>query len=241
MKKLLFFFSFLIVASCDDQTDDAASGSVIMPLKVGNYWTFVDSSFDDVGAFIEADTSTLSITGKKTIEYGGASYEVFLWTWITYGSDHSWLMGNGDGGLYLFGGTSPKGDYILTKSLSIKYPAETGDEWEEYNVMYSSLDSSFSISDTSLTSCTSTDAVLPSPLADFICYRYEYSETFDVSKVMLNAAVGSGNQNAGFGKNRATTTVKLYYAPGIGYVGLVDEMDGIITYKKTIIAYLAEQ
>jgi hypothetical protein len=238
MKKLFLFFSFLIVASCDDQTDDAASGNVIMPLKVGNYWTFVDSSFDDTGVFIEADTSTLSITGKKTIAYQGQSYEVYLWTWTSYGADHSWLVWNGEDGLYLFGGTSPKGDYVLTKSLSIKYPAETGDEWEEYNVMYSSLDSSFSISDTTVTACSSLDAALASPLGNLSCYTYEYSEDFGAAKNIISGLCGTPAELL---KGNAITTVTLFYIPDIGYVGLTDETGGVITYKKTIIGYLAEK
>lgn len=237
MKKFILFFSFLFIVSCDDQTDDGVSGGVIMPLKVGNYWTFVDSSFDDAGLFIEADTSTLSITGKKTIEYGGTSYEVFLWTWVTYGSDHSWLAANSAGGLYIFGGTSAKGDYILTKSLSIKYPAETGDEWAEYNVRYSSMDSSFRIEDTTVTKCSSLDAALASPIGNLSCYTYEYSEDFGASKIFS----GFRGTHAGLMKGNAITTVTLFYIPDIGYVGLTDETGGVITYKKTIIEYLADQ
>jgi hypothetical protein len=237
MKKFILFFLISIVTSCDDQTDSTVSG-VIMPLKVGNYWTFVDSSFDDAGLFIEADTSTLSITGKKTIEYGGASYEVYLWTWITYGSDHSWLAANGDGGLYIFGGTSVKGEYILTKSLSIKYPADSGDEWEEYNVMYSSMDSSFRISDTTVTTCSSLDAVLASPLGNLSCYTYEYSEDFGAAKNIFSGFRGTP---AELMKRNAITTVTLFYIPDIGYVGLTDETNGVINYKKTIIGYLADQ
>ncbi len=236
MKKVILFFLISIVTSCDEQTDSTVSGA-IMPLKVGNYWTFVDSSFDDAGLFIEADTSTLSITGKKTIEYGGTSYEVFLWTWVTYGSDHSWLAANSAGGLYIFGGTSAKGDYILTKSLSIKYPAETGDEWAEYNVMYSSMDSSFRIEDTTVTKCSSVDAALASPIGNLSCYTYEYSEDFGASKVFS----GFRGTHAGLMKGNAITTVTLFYIPDIGYVGLTDETGGVITYKKTIIEYLADQ
>lgn len=236
MKKVILFFLISIVTSCDEQTDSTVSG-VIMPLKVGNYWTFVDSSFDDAGLFIEADTSTLSITGKKTIEYGGTSYEVFLWTWVTYGSDHSWLAANSAGGLYIFGGTSAKGDFILTKSLSIKYPAEIGDEWAEYNVSYSSMDSSFFISDTTVTTCSSLDAAFASPIGNLSCYTYEYSEDFGVSKVFS----GFRGTHAGLMKGNAITTVTLFYIPDIGYVGLTDETGGVITHKKTIIEYLADQ
>ncbi len=236
MKKLMFFFSFLIVASCDETTDDAVPGGVIMPLKVGNYWTYVDSSFDDAGVFIEADTSTLGITAKKTIEFGGLSYEVYLWTWISYGTDHSWLAWNGDGGLYIFGGTSPKGDYVLAKSLSIKYPADVNDQWEEYNVSYSSMDSTFWISDTSITTCSSQDAVLVSPMGNLTCYAYTYSEDFGMDKIVHSSILGHSRLS----KPKALTTVTLYYVPDVGYVGLTDETNGIITFKKSVIDYHAD-
>lgn len=237
MKKSILLFLIVIITSCDDKTDSQVSG-VIMPLKVGNYWTFVDSSFDDAGLFIEADTSTLSITGKKTIEYAGTLYEVYLWTWITYGADHSWLAWNGDDGLYLFGGTTTNQDYILTKTLSVKYPAEISDQWEKYNVTYSSMDSSFRISDTTVITCSSLDAILASPLGNLSCYTYEYSEDFGAAKNIFSGFRGTPVELM---KGNAITTVTLFYIPDIGYVGLTDETGGVINYKKTIIGYLADQ
>lgn len=237
MKKLILFFLIASITSCDEKTDSNVSG-VIMPLKVGNYWTFVDSMFDDVGNFVSSDTSTLSITGKKSIEYQNVSYEVFFWTWTTFGADHSWLTWNGLEGLYLFGGTSAKQDYILTKTLSIKYPANVNDQWEKYNVTYSSMDSSFRIYDTTTITCSSHNALLASPLGDLACYTYEYSEDFSATKQNYSGFRGA---NVRFMKRDAITTVRLYYIPDIGYAGLTDETDGIIAYKKTIIAYLADK
>jgi hypothetical protein len=232
-QKLLTLFLIAAVSSCS--TSDSKTSGVIMPLKTGNHWTFVDSLFNTSGVFVGADTSTLSITGQKTVNYQSTPYDVFLWTWVDpHLAGFSWLAWYGDDGLYMLGGTSPKGDYVLCKSHEVQYPVNVNEQWDAYSISVSTFDSVFHIRDTVTMTCTSTNTPFPTPVQNFTCYTFQYTWIVP-SKAVSPMASRSRYSKPGSANVPSVTT--LYYAPDIGYVGLTDHENGILTYKKTLLSY----
>jgi hypothetical protein len=77
---LLFFVIILSFLGCEDDNPVSPkneSPEVIMSLKVGNQWTFIDSTFAENDSLISVDSSKLGITGKATINLEGKNIEVF--------------------------------------------------------------------------------------------------------------------------------------------------------------------
>lgn len=206
----------LLLESCLTSGDKSPS-PVIIPLSVGNYWEYVDSTYSSTGAFIKADTSRLAIRGDTTIQYQGQGVHVFYWHWTT-SPDADWLVRNDGDGLYFYGGRTSKGVFLLGKSLNEKFPASAGDSWQKPEYIYQTGDSAFSVPDTVTVQCVATDSMFATGAGVFKNYVYTYSR-----KTVLTPAV-----------------TELYYAPNKGFIGSIARTNGVVTFKKTLRSYVAK-
>jgi len=225
MKKI-FTISVICILSMigcekkDNPTEpDDKAADTIMPLKVGNFWNFVDSTFADDGTFLSEDYSKLSISGKELINYNGKQIEMFYWNWYDMDEyiprDAKWLVTNESNGLNFYGGKYLNANFVFTKTLSIKFPVAAGEIWQKINYSYSSEEQSFYISDTSDITCVSVNQNFQTGSGKFSCYVYHYKS---------NSFYGPSD-------------TYVYYAVNIGYVGLITKYNNTIIYKKTMTGY----
>lgn len=227
MFNLYFMIISIFILGCNKNDNpvnpDENNIGVIMPLTVGNQWTYIDSTFDENGFLTSVDSSKLGITGKTNIIYNGQSLEVFYWNWIdpdnNQPDDGKWLCRNETEGLYFYGGRFLDSNFVLGKTLSRKYPVNIGDTWEEINYTYSTVDSSFRIADTSLITCISVNEKFNTIIGEFECYVYNYQRTF-------------GNEN---------DDIYLYFAKDVGFVGYQSIRKDILMRNKNLYSRIIYQ
>jgi len=149
----------MFIGCSDDPADNSEPpDSVILPLAVGNYWTFEDISFNASGDTTGVDTTTLSIDSTAVI----SGRTVYYWRWdIASYENYADLMANIDDGLYRFGtASSGEIDEAEEPELILIYPGSEGDTFIAFG------------EDFTITSTSSEQIV---PAGTFICYEYTYS------------------------------------------------------------------
>lgn len=115
MKRHLLFLAIslaCLVPHCkkdENPTNNVILGS-IMPLKVGNTWTFRVSIYDTNGVPFSSSDEVLSITRDTTI--GNEKWFRFGSSWVTNRSDGLWRLTNSG-----------------TAYLVFKYPAKVNDTY----------------------------------------------------------------------------------------------------------------
>jgi hypothetical protein len=232
MKK--YILALLIVSvfcSCSKKSEQS-NNSVIIPMKVGNYWEFIDSSFNN-NAFTYSDKSRLTISGSQMISFEGTNYHVFLWTWnIPYFQNSSYFVSNESDGLFFYGGTNGYKDFVLSKSLSNKFPVQAGEFWYYSEFGYKGIDSSIYIIDTVQIECISTNSVFNSKIGIINCYSYQYTRTIPKTLNPILAGLSGFMDTGDF-----STVNTSYFNPNIGYIGSIQTINGIITFKKTLLSY----
>ena len=203
-KKILILISMIILSmlSCKESNNstevDILNGKVLMPLSVGNYWIYADSSFTDSGS--KVDSLKLGISGKKTITYNNKDVVVYFWNWYNHDfstlSPYYWYIANESEGLVNYGyaidNVGDKRDTIL-RSIWYKYPVSVNESFKRYSIGYAPP--SFSVNELTYT-CLSTNATIKTPAGNFSCYLYKCI------------------QPSGYFS-------EIYYYPGIGYVAAV--------------------
>lgn len=212
----------VLMVGCEKEENPVDPGErktdVVMPLAVGNYWSYTDSIFNTNGGFIARDSSRLVITGSASVQAQGAPAEVYFWNWMNLrtgvADDWKWLTRNEPDGRYMYGGVSSKGTTVLGKYLAEKFPVTAGTTWQRVNIV-ARQDSTFALGDTVQMRCNSVDEPFPTPAGSFKCIVYYYQQT-------------SGT---------AVRETWLYFAPNVGYVGLVGRLNGITTFRKSLSAY----
>lgn len=223
--RILPFLIFAILSglflSCETDNGPLSSGQFkiadydagLVPLAVGNRWTYIDSSFHS--GSVSVSHSLVGIIGDTNIQYQSQSYKVYLENWMDYTTqkhnDLSWLKANCPEGLYCFGGIGPKGGFVAAKSLYAKYPARTGEIWNKMNIVFTFADSAFMVWDTTLAVVESTVEMFETPAGRFRCYVYT-------------------SHWVGF-------TFREYYAVNIGLVAEIDEYSGVIVTKRYLQSY----
>jgi hypothetical protein len=234
----------LTLTSCGKDPTSPGTSTVICPLSIGNHWTYVDSTF--YGGSVWVDSSRLGITGKTTVPFEGNSYEVYFWNWyeddLQQYRDYKWLMRNEDDGLWSLGGTSSS-DTLILETMIVKYPVSAADTWPQTAVSWSSWDSSFFARDTLVITCVATDEQFATAAGTFRCCVYHYSENYY-----------AGNSNPWVSRFKASvvagqpapqnplnlTNVYLYFAPGVGYVGLIVKESDEVVGKRSLLSFHLE-
>jgi len=143
----------------------------IMPLGVGNKWTYLS------GTFSIPDTTVLEITRQILVTIDSVTYQGSAYKYYVQGAakpDFEWLYWNGDDGLYRLGGVSSQ-DSFYVKRLAFKYPAEIGESWFYSNLAYSRVDEQFYTRDTLNIFLIAKEEEFETPAGKFYCYVYKYS------------------------------------------------------------------
>jgi hypothetical protein len=238
MKTFTSVVLILVVAllgSCKKKNDGepAPTGhSAIMPLTVGNYWEFIDSTFSN-NKVVSVDTTRISIINSKNITYQGKSYHVYFWNWDVVGiANMSFFASNESDGLYFFGGTNGKEDFIMTKSLNYKFPVQVGETWDCIDVGYSPSDSTFEILDTLQIECVSINTAFKTHAGEFSCYAYHVIPSSSKSmSPFLTGLYGIASPD------NYAVDYTAYLKPGFGYIGSITKSNGVVTGKKTLLSY----
>jgi len=111
------------IVSCtgDDNDDDGPTG-IVMPLSIGNSWTYsYNSAQIGTGTFTMKGTGTQTVLGVEAtrIDYSGSFYDGMGY-WILLRNDSDGLNFYGDA----FNGI------VNLPDLWCKYPCSTGDTWQ---------------------------------------------------------------------------------------------------------------
>ena len=217
----IFGASLFIFTSCTKNpvTDDTAKNTVLIPLSLGNSWSYISYSYmaDSIISGLTDSTRT-TIIGQTSVNHNSQQYDVSIAAFFypsnnTQPVDSKWLYWNGNDGLYIFGGIASE-DTLIDKLLYLKYPVARGDTWKAPHLTYDILIKRFFVDDSLSYCCVSTNEQLDTPVGTFECYVYHYRirpeedvlEYWDYYE---------------------------YYVPGIGKVGTVikSSLDGTLKYK----------
>ena len=233
------FFNFIFVNLIVSQPILGQS-DVIVPLNVGNYWVFTDSTFLN-DSLIVVDTSRVEITGKTIIEFQGNNYEVFFWNWFNMNSNPpqpeplKWLVRNEPDGLWEYGMLNDM-DTLLLKNLNLKFPANIGDSWPI--MAYLIADTSITVSDTLIMECLDTDKEYITPCGTYQCYVYQYQWNF--MDELFESFVCPFNFIEHYFKIQSsladTFKVRLFFSPNVGMVGYETEL-GPISTRRVLNSY----
>ncbi len=191
--------------------------SVIQPLSVGSYWTFVDSFYQDNTLYV--DTSKVEVTGDTIISYQNNYLNVFFWQWE--GDDEKWLLRNQDDGLWCYG-FSRHNSTTIDPELALKFPASVGDTWYSWSLLGDSIE------------CVDTDTLVNTPAGSFISYVYSpkvsSKEIFPKMFMLRSKHLSSINYNT------KSNYMKLFFSPNNGYVQFFYQ-DEYGYEKKCLLSY----
>lgn len=210
----------LALGACDSpgaEPDDRP----LVPLAVGNSWTFASWYLDESWA----DTFRVEITGERTVRIDGADRRAFEQTLHRGGpSPYRWLYGNEPDGLHLYGGVSDT-DTLLEGGLYLKYPARKGERYPFKRLAYHP-DLGFYVSHTLTMHVVTTDTTITVGGRPLRCYgyRFRYRPADDVGEQW---------------------DVYEYYSPGAGHVAevirtydpIVPDVHNTIKQQSTLIDY----
>jgi hypothetical protein len=232
-------FNFIFVTLIVSQPILGQS-DVIVPLNVGNYWVFTDSTFLN-DSLIVVDTSRVEITGKTIIEFQGNNYEVFFWNWFDMNSNppqpepQKWLIRNEPDGVWEYGMLNDA-DTLLLQNLALKFPANIGDSWPI--ISYTINDTSISVRDTLMMACINTDQEFITQIGFFQCYVYQYEWVF-LKSSEVNFFYSFKLTQPLYNRQHTeadTLRVKSFFAPDVGLVGQEVNL-GFIKTKSYLISY----
>lgn len=216
-----YFCSLMLIAffiGCENNpAEPNDSKDVIMPLDVGNQWTYLS-----VLNYGTPDTLIMEIRRQIRVSHDGERLPASTWIFYPKGKrrpDFEWLAWNGPNGFYSLGGIAET-DTFLVKTLQLKFPAQVGDSWPVLILGYSLSDDQFYVADTLTYSLVAKDEEFETPVGKFKCHVYKYSE-----KPAEDVLEFWDYYN--------------YYSPGIGLVGLVvkGQFDGRILSKLSLLSY----
>lgn len=189
VNQFIFLLSILIILSgCKDdvpngpEKPDAPFSDGLMPLKVGNQWTYREYVLDgetgeikyELPGSFHLDLISEYLKGK----YKGEEYEGLCWDTQYVGSGQEsivkWVYINKPDGLYQVGGLA-KTDTSINNILHYKYPVKKGESWLVPRLFYEpNWYLQFFIDDSIRYECTDTAAVFHTPLGDIKCYVYRH-------------------------------------------------------------------
>lgn len=189
---LLVTLSFLVLLfiRCDNSVkpeppNDEEISLGILPLKVGNWWTYRDYDLKPDGSINELIPYTefnYLIKSSHSITVDNENYVVFGRAWkYTDNENYStseWLFRNFNNGLYAMGGKMPT-DSIFTKLLKYKYPVQKGEAWKSQNLVYDLYDKKYLILDTVTYTCIDKNVLFETPIGNFSCTVYYHREDLD--------------------------------------------------------------
>lgn len=170
MKNLNFILLLLVAISMFSckKNDDNPAISALIPLKTGNTWTYVDSTFHT--SYVNVDTSILSIGDFVNI-VGSSGFKMNSFD----NSFHITFLGNNDeaGNFINIGGYSDK-DTTLTSSIQYKKDAKKGDSWIFQEVDVNPENGIFQNIPLTMT-CLNADTTIVTKIGQFKCKVFSYT------------------------------------------------------------------
>jgi len=136
---LIIFLSSVVLFSCEENESDNPNDNdnqVVnyWPMKVGNYWTFVDSSsYSDTW---RVDTVTWFVSEKLSVN-GKEYYSISITNdYPEISNQTKWLFSIEDNNVISAGGTTPS-DTLIAESVLIKDTEVLGESWPYYHIVSS--------------------------------------------------------------------------------------------------------
>jgi len=171
----------LTAASCSDEDCDcdpcapSPRPSVIMPLAVGNTWTYLDSV--TISGSTHTYDAQISVAAETTLTIQSRDYAAFkveeVDSLINKEKTTRFLMNDFDGLWTL--GIRCTGNLSTLQFISAKYPAEVGDTWTSAYVRC--IMGSGGVLGPGVAECTNTGSVYDVPAGAFTCYSiHEHPE-----------------------------------------------------------------
>ncbi len=148
-RTLCFLFLIFTLISCSDDDKTTAPETktdVILPLSVGNSWTY--SRIEQIDS--DSYSSTVELAVSKDTTIGGVKYFLFGEKDGKAGQECTWTVNKTDG-FY--------GMYKDTTVMMIKFPVKAGDEFK-----YGGYDGSYKVA--------SIDTVITTKAGTFKCIKY---------------------------------------------------------------------
>ena len=175
MKKLVFFIvTVLFLASCIDDTTEPGKitgiGPFIMPLKIGNQWINLDSSFDSNGGYLWSYMDTVIILKDTILD----SEKAYL-------TNYNHIFQNRSDGLYYKNYSSLLNDRFY---LYLKYPVISGETFQvitQVNMIRL---------DTVPIKVVSVDTMVTTEAGTFKCNHYKLIH-FDTTSILKDLDVDS--------------------------------------------------
>jgi hypothetical protein len=166
MKKILLFYAFLLIfISCNkEKTQD--SNSDISPLRTGNTWKYIDSTFN----IKSTDTSKVIVGDYENIK---GNFGFAIQYFIKNNSIIFLTRSDEQGNHLLVGGYSDK-DSLFYTSIEIKRNAKKNETWNYYDIVVDPNTDKF---DTLLLKmiCLNDDTMILTPKGFYKCKSYSHS------------------------------------------------------------------
>ncbi|MEI7662786.1 MAG: hypothetical protein WCK34_11325 [Bacteroidota bacterium] len=191
-------------------TTGGTASNVILPLAVGNYWTYLPD--------ITSQTVTISITG--TIDIQG----VTCYKWFAQGDQFEWYYRNKSDGCWAYGYSGP---YQDPPDLEYKYPANTGNTW---------ITNWIAVPVPTTMTCVSNNTGFASFSG---CYKYHFFLPMSEDNYLTGLGKAALRVKFP-GIKAATSTgydVYQYFVPGIGMVGWENYFQGNLLYTVVMTDY----
>ena len=173
-KLVLVLSTFVFLVSCDSATEPVEIESqLLMPLKVGNEWTYTDTNFEDSKVTVE-DFRYL-VTRLEDVNIGYKQYKAFVLT--GHNSKNEQVVQEfftcNSIGLYTYGSENDPFN-LLYRDLLLKYPVSVNERWNTYYHYFTPTTHRFS-HDTCIVECLSIKEQITVPAGTFKCVKYQYT------------------------------------------------------------------
>lgn len=156
----------VVLVSCGEDDNDVKQSSII-PMGVGNEWTFIDSTFNYLSGESETDTSKIQYDYYEVYGYSGYS-QVSI-----EGLDPISLLNTDDAGNFVE--YTFLSDTLVFRTLYYKKNAHKGETWSAKTAFYTDYDyPNVTVFEYDM-KCICSDTLIHTPKGDFSCKGYSYS------------------------------------------------------------------
>ncbi len=181
-KLVLVLSTIIFLVSCDEISEPAKIESqLLMPLKIGNEWTYTDSVFEESSVKVE-DIKYL-VTRFDDVNIGYKQYKTFVLTGFNTKNEQvvQEFYSCNSTGLYNYGSENEPFK-MLYRDLLLKYPVLVNERWNTYFHYFSPISYRFS-HDTCSVECLSIKEQITVPAGNFKCVKYQYTLNTGVKAV----------------------------------------------------------
>jgi hypothetical protein len=188
--KRLFAAAALSLSACLFEGGDAPAP--VVPLAVGNAWTYAESTFQD-GLLTETWSSETSITGKRVLEGGPTVFVQNTRNRFTLDPGTYSAYVNNVGASHYTYGAEEHGVSVRHETLHVKWPAKRGERYFTQFVGVDTLNAE-PVLDTLEIEVVTPDTTCATLAGTFACVHYR-------------------------GYRGGSVYADTWYAPGVGYLG----------------------